>query len=167
MSETVKEAHQHISNVFEKPDDAEYVFVMNKSGTYPCECWVDQMRTMFFLLRLCNSVESDIKNNGTDMSAALYWKGIALSDIQYIRTGGRVFDSVSQVSGGSGGYLGVSVGGIGFGELKYKPAVYKTETHDSRTVDLYFTNNGGEVERIPFTHGSLEALLKVIPEKFI
>lgn len=97
-------------------------------------------------------------------SAFAHW-AIPFDNIHYYKVVGNVFQTEKVVGGGNASYTGVSVNGIGFGELKHDPVITRSEIKDSRYVVLYYRDNAeSPLQTIYFCYDSLDTLIRLIPQ---
>ena len=97
-------------------------------------------------------------------SAFRHW-AIPFDSILYYKAVGDIFQTERIIGGGNVSYTGVSVNGIGFGELKHDPVITKSEINDSRYVVLYYRGNAeSPLQTIYFCYDSLDTLIRLIPQ---
>lgn len=97
-------------------------------------------------------------------SAFRHW-AIPFDSILYYKAVGDIFRTERIIGGGNISYTGVSVNGIGFGELKHDPVITMSEINDSRYVVLYYQDNAeNPLQTIYFCYDSLDTLIRLIPQ---
>jgi len=92
-------------------------------------------------------------------------RAIPLGNIHYYKLKGEMVRTTHIVGGGNATYTGVTVNGIGFGEVKRDPMVVLPSTYDHRYIVFYYKNAEGEpLQTIYFGADSLDALIRTIPQ---
>ena len=134
-----------------------------------CECWVKD-DVLYILLpksqALVNAHNTPTAYNTEEKicSAVPHWV-IPFGNIHYYKVVGNVFHTKKVVGGGNVSYTGVSVNGIGFGELKHDPVITMSEINDSRYVVLYYRDNAeSPLQTVYFCYDSLDTLIRLIPQ---
>lgn len=97
-------------------------------------------------------------------NAFRHW-AIPFDSILYYKAVGEVIQTERIVGGGNISYTGVSVNGIGFGELKHDPVITAPEIHDDRYVVLYYQEDAEKpLQTIYFCYDALDTLIRLIPQ---
>ncbi len=134
-----------------------------------CDCWIGENK-LYILLPLSQALatayESPFAYNTKDKicNGFPHW-AIPFENIHYYKAVGDVLHTEKIVGGGNVSYTGVSVNGIGFGEIKHDPITTLSELHDSRYIVLYYRNDAeSPLQTIYFCYDSLDALVRLIPQ---
>lgn len=90
---------------------------------------------------------------------------IPLPNIHYFKSNGMLTRSERTVVPGSVSYTGVSVNGIGFGEVKHTPELTVPDLKDSRYITLYYhVEETDELQALYLGYDSLDTLIRVFPQ---
>lgn len=134
-----------------------------------CDCWIGE-NTLYILLPLRQALamahESPFAYNTKDKicNSFPHW-AIPFENIHYYQAAGDVLHTEKIVGGGNISYTGVSVNGIGFGEIKHDPITTSSELHDSRYVVLYYRDDAAHpMQTIYLCYDSLDTLVRLIPQ---
>lgn len=134
-----------------------------------CDCWIKD-DVLYILLSqrqaLTNARSTPTAYNTEEKirSSFPHW-AIPFDNIHYYKVVGNVFQTEKVVGGGNASYTGVSVNGIGFGELQHDPVITMSEINDSRYVVLYYRDNAeSPLQTVYFCYDSLDTLIRLIPQ---
>jgi len=133
-----------------------------------CDCWI--AGDILYILEPISSVESravsnpEQYNSNEKIESEVIHISIPICDIVCIQANGEVIFSEKMVISGETSYIGVSVNGIGFGEIKTTPDLKLPEIRDTRYITLYYRGEGGNTVRsIYFGYDSLDTLMQLLP----
>ena len=134
-----------------------------------CECWI--FNDMFYILEQMDKASEKAKSNPESfdspdkISESIVHIVIPLSNIHYFKSNGMLTQSERTVIPGSVSYTGVSVNGIGFGEVKHTPELTVPDLKDSRYITLYYrVEETDELQALYLGYDSLDTLICVLPQ---
>lgn len=134
-----------------------------------CNCWTAE-DTLYIVLpqseALAKAKNTPAAYNTEEKicSAFPHW-AIPFDCIRYYKAVGDVIQTERIVGGGNVSYTGVSVNGIGFGELKHDPVISAPEIQDDRYIVLYYQEDAEKpLQTIYFCYDALNTLIRLIPQ---
>lgn len=134
-----------------------------------CDCWL--CNEMLYFLEQFSSIKESAENfpeqfdTEEKIESSLFHISIPLENIHYFKENGELIRSQRTVLPASTSYTGVSVNGIGFGDVTHTPEVTVPRLLDSRYVTLYYRIEGkSALQTLYFGHDSLETLIRLIPQ---
>ena len=134
-----------------------------------CDCWCDDEKLN--ILQSFDTLEQLIKNNTSAYNSDYKIKQavrhfvIPLKDIQGCTLKGEIHHSEKTVIPAQTTYTGATVNGIGFGELKTRPAVTVPQVTNTQYVALsFYENNSNNLRTLFFNSDSLNPLIQSIPQ---
>lgn len=185
-------AYEDIRATLEKPEKTEIIRVLRystvdelllaqadgdywKDLTKHCHIWIHVNDEFESLSTLClletigefRSFVNDwphVFTDNKDVNQYVYRKYIPFRDINQFRVYGNISQSISVFGGETGSYTGVSVNGIGFGEVQHNPVRIANNIHDNRFVVLHYKNVFDDADVILFPISELHKLIKLIPQ---
>lgn len=134
-----------------------------------CSCWVND-NILYILETFDSSVSKarlspDLYVTLETAQEQIQHIAIPLTSIYYYKAKGDIIRSQKTVVPESTSYSGVSVNGIGFGEVKTTPALTLPEIRDTRYIVLYYRVRGKEeLQTLYFRYDSLDTLVRIIPQ---
>lgn len=134
-----------------------------------CHCWVKDRA--FYILETFNAAEEKAKRSPDAYDTPEKIKrrlrniAIPLDKIHYYKAKGELIHSQRAVLPASASYSGVSMNGVGFGEIETTPEIAVPQIFDTRYIVLYYRSNDvDELQTLYFGYDSLDALIRVIPQ---
>ena len=135
-----------------------------------CYCW--RKGNYFYLLKTKDSAETLAKQNPDQWDTVDKIKEhvihitIPVKDIYGFSANGAFHHSVRTVGSGNITYTGVSVNGIGFGEIKQDPTFVLPDVKDTRYITLFYYagESHTELQTLYLGGESIETLTRILPE---
>lgn len=171
----VRRFYQELLRDWNRPEQILHIEMLQDDILYPvclCDCWVDNI--YLNILEQFYTINEKVLEHPTwyetdeKMKLHIVRAHIQLSDIHNFRVCGDVFKTTEFQAGElPSQYIGVSVNGIGFGEVRGgTPARITQRISDNRKVVLFYKEQDSPtLQKIYFTYESYEALIQVIPDK--
>lgn len=142
-----------------------------------CDMWrtkITGMVDVLHILETYEAIDKDLKQfvhiytanglNEENVDNIIYRRIIPVSSILFFEAIGDIEYRNIVSGGGNATYFGISVNGIGFGEIKHDPIDIKTISEDKRAVVLYYKNEDGEGDMVFFPLSELSKLIQLLPE---
>ncbi len=142
-----------------------------------CDMWrtkVMDIVDVLYILETYDAVDKNLKQfihvyaanglNEENADSIIYRKIVPVNDILFFEAIGDIEYRNIVSGGGNATYFGMSVNGIGFGEIKHDPIDIKTISEDKRAVVLYYKNEDGEGNMLFFPLSELSKLIQLLPE---
>ncbi len=134
-----------------------------------CDCWIYD--NALYILEQFSSVKVKAENYPSQfdtedkIESHLFHICIPLDKIHYFKETGELTRSQRTVLPGSTSYAGVSINGVGFGEVRHTPEVTVPKLLESRYITLYYYVDGETaLHTLYFGHDSLDSLIRLIPQ---